>query len=295
MGKKRISQDKKFVHSMGGPMGSHESQNAGTGEKKPSSHSKILRFRKTERLLHWALAIPFLVCFGTALVLVFYYNPDPHRPYREAVSWIHRISGISLIIFPMLAVIKSRGDWRIYFYNIKQAWMWTLDDLKWLSLMGLAAVNSKIKLPEQGKFNAAEKINFMKLMSTYPLYILTGLLIWLTDAAFLSWVLHFLMAVIATPLVAGHLYMAVINPESRKGLNGMFSGFVDRNWAKHHYGKWYREHFENDQGFDKPVFNNEQKGIEDISLQIEEPEEFRVPVNVEHRTEQKENESIPLP
>ncbi|HBH61838.1 MAG TPA: hypothetical protein DDX85_08895 [Nitrospiraceae bacterium] len=210
----------------------------------PSSPSKILRFRKAERLVHWALAIPFLVCFGTALVLVFYYNPDPLRPYRVAFSWIHRVSGICLIILPMIAIIKSRGDFRIYFYNIRQAWVWSYDDLKWLFLMGLAAVNKKIKLPEQGKFNAAEKLNFMKLMSTYPLYILTGLIIWMTNAAFLSWAVHFIMALIATPLVIGHLYMAMINPESRKGLRGMISGVVDRQWAKHHYGKWYREHFE---------------------------------------------------
>ncbi|MBI4683446.1 MAG: cytochrome b/b6 domain-containing protein [Nitrospirae bacterium] len=213
-----------------------------------SQPAKILRFRKSERLVHWALAVPFLVCFGTALVLVFYYNPDPLRPYRVVFSWIHRISGICLIILPMLAIIKCRGDFRIYFYNIRQAWVWSYDDLKWLSLMGLAAVNKKIKLPEQGKFNAAEKLNFMKLMSTYPLYILTGLIIWLTDAAFMSWVLHFIMAVIATPLVTGHLYMAMINPESRKGLHGMISGVVDRQWAKHHYGKWYREHFEDNEG-----------------------------------------------
>ncbi|MEW6599588.1 MAG: cytochrome b/b6 domain-containing protein [Nitrospirota bacterium] len=213
------------------------------------SSSKILRFRKSERLVHWALAIPFLVCFGTALVLVFYYNPDPLRPYRALFSWTHRVSGICLIILPMLAIIRSRGDFRIYFYNIKQAWVWSIDDLKWLSLMGLAAVSKKIKLPEQGKFNAAEKLNFMKLMSTYPLYILTGLIIWMTNAAFLSWAVHFFMAIIATPLVTGHLYMAMINPESRKGLNGMFSGVVDRQWAKHHYGKWYREHFENSETF----------------------------------------------
>lgn len=209
-----------------------------------SQPAKILRFRKSERMVHWALAVPFLVCFGTALVLVFYYNPDPLRPYRAVFSWIHRISGICLIILPMLAIIKCRGDFRIYFYNIRQAWVWTLDDLKWLSLMGLAAINKKIKLPEQGKFNAAEKLNFMKLMSTYPLYILTGLIIWLTNVAFLSWAIHFIMAVIATPLVIGHLYMAMINPESRKGLHGMISGVVDRQWAKQHYGKWYREHFE---------------------------------------------------
>jgi formate dehydrogenase subunit gamma len=207
---------------------------------------KILRFRKSERSLHWALAIPFLVCLVTALILVIYYNPDPQRPYRAFFSWTHRISGIFLIFLPFIAVVRSRGDHRIFFYNIRQAWIWTMEDLKWLSLMELAAVSKKFVLPEQGKFNAAEKINFMNLMATYPLYILTGLLVWLTDVAFISWLLHFLMALIVLPLIGGHIYMALINPSSRIGLEGMITGFVDRQWAKHHYTRWYREHFEDE-------------------------------------------------
>ena len=243
--------------------------------KTPSSPDRILRFRKSERSVHWALAIPFLVCFATALVLVFYYNPDPLRPYRATVSWIHKISGICLAVLPMLAIIRSRGDYKIYFYNIKQAWVWSLDDLKWLSLMGLAAVNKKIKLPEQGKFNAAEKINFMKLMTTYPLYILTGLIIWLTDAAFASWLLHFAMALIATPLIAGHMYMAMINPESRKGIDGMITGYVDSNWAKHHYGKWYAEHFENNiSSLHVEEINNEHSFTDSSPAAIREDGDF---------------------
>jgi cytochrome b subunit of formate dehydrogenase len=116
-------------------------------------------------------------------------------------------------------------------------------------MMGLAAISKRFTLPEQGKFNAAEKINFMTLMSTYPLYILTGLLIWLTDGALLSWLIHFAMALIATPLITGHIFMATINPDTRLGLSGMISGFVDRQWAKHHYSRWYQEHFEDNQNF----------------------------------------------
>ena len=209
-----------------------------------AGHAKILRFARSERMLHWCIAGPFLISMVSALILVVIYNPDRTRPYREFFSAIHRISGVALIIFPMLATLKSRGDARIHFYNIKQAWTWMFDDIKWLALMGLAAVNSRVKLPEQGKFNAAEKINFMVLMVTYPLYVATGLLMWLTRLAILSWLLHFFMALLAVPLICGHLYMALINPSSRVGLHGMITGFVDRHWAKHHYGRWYREHHE---------------------------------------------------
>lgn len=221
------------------------------GESKKNPHlSKILRFRKSERMVHWAIAIPFLTCFATALTLVIFYNPQPLRPYRSVFSWIHRISGICLFLLPLWTMFKSRHDYRVYFHNIKQAWIWTAEDIKWLALMGLAAISSRFTLPEQGKFNAAEKINFMTLMSTYPLYILTGALIWLTHGALLSWLIHFGMALIATPLLFGHLFMAMINPGTRKGLSGMISGFVDRHWAQHHYARWYQENFE---GSPRPV------------------------------------------
>lgn len=212
-----------------------------------SSSLKILRFRKTERTLHWSLAIPFLVCYMTAIVLVFVYNPAPRRPYHEIFSWIHRLSGICLATFPLIALAKSKGDIRIHFYNIGQAWLWTLNDIKWLGLMGLSAISKRFSLPDQGKFNAAEKLNFMMLMTTYPLYVVTGLTIWLTHNAFMAWIVHFAMAVLATPLVLGHIYMATMNRDTRKGLPGMISGFVDRQWAKHHYREWYREFHEEEE------------------------------------------------
>lgn len=211
---------------------------------KRDRRSKILRFAKSERILHWAIASPFLISFATGFLLVLIYNPDPSRPFRNVVSFLHRASGIAFIILPMLATLVKRRDASIHLYNIRHAWTWMLDDFKWLALMGLAAVNPRIKLPEQGKFNAAEKLNFMVLMSTYPLYIVTGLLMWFTHLPVLSWILHFLMAVLATPLLLGHLYMALFNRSTRPGLEGMISGHVDRHWAKHHYRRWYREQHE---------------------------------------------------
>ncbi len=209
-----------------------------------NSSQKIERFRKSERSIHWALAIPFMVCFATALILVIFYNPDPSRPYREIFSWIHKISGVSLIILPLAAIVCHWGDMGIYFHNIKQAWGWTFADVKWLFLIGFAGITKRVSLPEQGKFNAAEKLNFMTLMATYPLYILTGILIWVTNGALLSWLIHFGMAIIAAPFMAGHLFMATLNPNSRVALSGIITGFVDRQYVKHHHTQWYRENFE---------------------------------------------------
>ena len=205
---------------------------------------KILRFRKSERSIHWAIAVPFMVCYATALVLVIFYNPYPSRPFRDVFSWVHRISGVCFIILPMIVVISSRNDLRLFFHNIRQAWAWSLADIKFLCLMLFAAVSKRVRLPDQGKFNAAEKLNFMTLMSTYPFYVLTGIFIWLTDSALLSWLVHFGMAIIATPFLFGHIFMATLNPSSRVALSGMVSGFVDRQYVKHHHAHWYRENFD---------------------------------------------------
>ena len=214
-----------------------------------SRSRKILRFIDAERRVHWSIAIPFLVCYTTAVVLVLFYNSNPLAPHREIFSWTHRISGIFLAILPLLALVRSWRDYKIHLYNIKQAWIWNFDDLKWICLMGLAAISRRFSLPEQGKFNAPEKLNFMLVMVFLPLLIDTGILIWLPGIELKAWFVHVGIAIIYTPFLLGHIFMATINPDTRKGLEGMVSGFVDRHWAEHHYRRWYRENFEQDRRF----------------------------------------------
>src|SRR5450759_2445775 len=76
--------------------------------------SKILRFARSERILHWCIAGPFLFSMATALVMVFVYNPHPTRPYRALFSSLHRISGVALMVLPMLAAFIARGDVRLH-------------------------------------------------------------------------------------------------------------------------------------------------------------------------------------
>ncbi len=194
--------------------------------------------------MHWAVAIPFMVCYATALILVVVYNPDPSRPFRPLVSWAHRISGLCLLVLPAWKLVRHWRDARMHLHNVRQAWSWSWDDVRWLCLIGPASLTRKVTLPWQGKFNAGEKVNFMVLSATYPVYLCTGLLIWFDTSPYLSWLVHFSLAVAATPLLLGHIFMATVNPDTRPGLRGMITGFVDREWARHHYRRWYAENFE---------------------------------------------------
>lgn len=212
--------------------------------------SEILRFQWGERLVHWSIALPFIICYLSAVVLVLVYNPDPQRPHRAIFATVHRASGICLFALPTLAILIQPRFWRLHLTNIFAAWIWTFDELKWLLLMAPAAIFKRIKLPEPGKFNAAEKINFMVVMISGPIFILTGLLIWLPQVkSFYPWIAHVVLAGIITPLMFGHIFMATINPSTRVGLKGMITGFVSRHWAAHHYPRWFRKHHasENDE------------------------------------------------
>jgi len=222
----------------------HGSARGAAAEHEVSPPARVLRFRESERRLHWAIAVPFMVCLATALTLVLVYNPAPQRPGRLLFSWIHRLSGLSLLALPILVAFRYRSDYRVYLRNIEQAWAWSLDDLKWLALLGLSALGRRVFLPEEGKFNAGEKLNFMMVTTTWPLFAVTGIMIWLPGVDILSWIAHFALAGLAAPLILGHVYMAMINPATRQGLQGMISGLVSASWARHHYRRWYRENFE---------------------------------------------------
>jgi formate dehydrogenase subunit gamma len=209
---------------------------------------EIPRFRRSERALHWAIAIPFLVCLASgAAVKLFYNRLHSGVLMHNALLWVHRGSGVFLIVLPAWVAWRHRKELSLYLYNIKRAWSWTTDDLKWLALIGLASVSKKIALPEQHKFNAGEKINFMTLMLTYPVLVLTGAFLLTPGIHFLSFIAHVGVAILAAPLIIGHLFMALVNPDTRIGLSGMFSGKVDREWARHHYAKWYRENYGEDE------------------------------------------------
>jgi len=204
-------------------------QHGADGEHVPSLPDTIVRFHPAERLLHWAIAIPFLGCLASAVVLIVVYNPvlviynpDPTRAYRFVFAWIHRACGSCLLVLPALVLLQSRRQVQIYCDNLRQAWIWRRDDIKWLVLMAPANFSTRVILPDQGKFNAAEKLNFMMVTVFCPLLIVTGTLIWFPETtrlgSFAPWIVHCALVAIATPLLLGHMFMATINPGTRVGM-----------------------------------------------------------------------------
>jgi len=229
---------------MNPPLDTEGPQRGGADSSVPRPTQPILRLLAAERMSHWALAAPFVLLYLSALMLALLYAEPQPRHLHTVFGIVHRVAGLALIFLPPLALLRGGADWRAHLDNMREGWSWTRDDLRWLLLFPLNAVNPRVALPEQGKFNAAEKLNFMMVSATYPFYIVTGLMVWLPGAAFFPYLAHLAVALLGLPLVLGHIFMATVNPSTRVGLSGMVTGWVDREWAKHHYRRWFRERIE---------------------------------------------------
>ena len=40
------------------------------------------------------------------------------------------------------------------------------------------------------------------------------------------------------PLIAGHLFLTLVNPSTRGSLRGIVTGYVDAAWAAAHHSRW---------------------------------------------------------
>jgi formate dehydrogenase subunit gamma len=194
----------------------------------------VRRFSRTERALHWANALGFLVLLGSGLVL---YLPSLAVAVgrRPLVKDVHFWTGIAWIA--ALAAIALLGDRRGLRRTAHELDRFDRDDARWL--LGRRPA-------PQSRFNAGQKVNASLTAAFTLLFLVSGLLLWLgerdTRFRFASTVvLHDGLMYAALVLLVGHLYLAVIHPATRHALRGMTVGTVSEEWARRHHSKWRPE------------------------------------------------------
>jgi formate dehydrogenase subunit gamma len=199
---------------------------------------RIRRFSATERVAHWILAASFFVLLGSGLCL---YLPSlanvVDRPTAKA--W-HLDSAIALGVG--LVLVAVAGDRRALGRSARELDRFDRDDVRWLA-EGPARLVSGGQAPPQGRFNAGQKLNAALVGGGMIVMAVTGFLMWYgerdTRYRFAGTVtIHDWGTWLLTLLVLGHVYLAVLNPATRKALRGMTLGDVDREWAREHHRKW---------------------------------------------------------
>jgi formate dehydrogenase subunit gamma len=193
--------------------------------------TRVRRFSRTERALHWGNALGFFVLLASGLVL---YLPSLAVVVgrRPLVKDIHFWSGIGWVA--MLALIVLLGDRRGLARTARELDGFDRDDVRWLTGR---------KPAPQGRFNAGQKLNTALTAAFTVLFLVSGVLLWLgernTEFRFASTVLlHDGLMYVSLVLLVGHLYLAVLHPATRHALRGITLGTVDEEWAAKHHAKW---------------------------------------------------------
>lgn len=193
--------------------------------------SRVLRFTGSERAFHWLVAVAFFVLLLTGLVM------GKPAAFSNVMYTIHVASGGIMVVG--LAAIVLRGNPRALGRTRRD--LTTLDalDRQWLARVPAAVLKRSAETPA-GRFNAGQKLNFILITLLLAALFVSGIGLVITGSHPVNPVLkaaHVVAAYTAVLLVAGHLYMALINPSTRPALRGMISGKVDAAWVREHHGR----------------------------------------------------------
>ena len=197
----------------------------------------VRRFWPEERALHWLLAVTFLILLATGLIL---YLPAFAELAANRRLWKSLHLGAAVAFWAGLVILAATDTGGRLRRTASEVDRFDEDDLRWMRW----AVTRRGGEPPQGRFNAGQKLNTAVVFGLMLVFSVSGLLMYLqeTDAAVRgrtsAILVHDIATWIAVPLVAGHLYLVLVNPSTRHSLRGMVLGTVRRDWARRHHPKW---------------------------------------------------------
>ena len=188
------------------------------------------RFTASERAVHWLTALAFFSLLLSGLVV-------GRRGAFHNVMYAWHLASAGVLVGGV-ALIALAGNRRALGRTARQLCRLDEQDREWL-LTARSRLLHDAPEPPAGRFNAGQKVNFVLvcvLLAT--LYISGGDTIVAGTHHNLIFGGHKLATIAVCVLVAGHLYMAIVNPSTRHALRGMLRGDVNRDWAREHYPRW---------------------------------------------------------
>lgn len=201
---------------------------------------RIRRFGAAERALHWTTAAAVLVLLATGALMSVPALVEV-TPRSTAKTW-HLLAALALMATFGLLVEAGGAPVR---RTLRQLQYLDRDDVRWLRQAPWRLLSSA-PAPEQGRFNAGQKLNACVVAGLLVVSYVTGALLWLGERdhalRFDGTVLvHDGLTYVLVVLIVGHIVMAAVLPGTRPSLAGMIRGSVDREWARRHHARWERQ------------------------------------------------------
>ena len=211
-----------------------------------NNHARIKRFQKQEIIFHWVQGLPFLFLLMSGSLILFSKFNQLDPGIVNALRLFHKVTATIWVVG--LVITFSFVGFKVHLANLRQMLTWTMDDLKWMYLSARVMFDSKVKVPDAGKFNPGQKMNMLLVVGYFFGFLMSGVLMWFRGTILISWYFHVALFFAALGSLGGHLYLSFIHPSTRIGLGGIFHGWVPRKYVEHHHALTLKL----DQGINSP-------------------------------------------
>ena len=198
----------------------------------PKAAPSLHRFERTERAVHWVLAVLMFACIVTAAIL---YNGSLSLRvgHRHVVELVHLYCGFALPV-PILVGLLSRA----YRSDLGRLNRFAPSDWRWLRSRHRRDGTIRV-----GKFNAGQKLNASLTAGAITVLLGTGILMYFVGLVRVSWrtgatFVHDWFALGLGLLILGHVYFAFRDREARRGMR---TGRVSLEWARQEHAAWADE------------------------------------------------------
>lgn len=200
----------------------------------------VRRFQGSEILLHWSHAVLYLVLFCTGSLLLLGRLAGHSWVSASLLSRVHRVAGILLVVLlaQMLFLSLVAENFRCFWRTLRQCLRWRWKDVVWLLKVPLNTVTKRIVLPPADRFNAGQKLHLLVIAFVLLGFSVSGLAMILFAGALGPWIIHLACFLPAAGFLLLHLFLSLVNPETRRSLSSIFSGNVTLEYARQHHGLW---------------------------------------------------------
>jgi formate dehydrogenase subunit gamma len=198
---------------------------------------ELLRHPVYTRLLHWAVAIFFLLAFlsGFALYTPWLYHAlTPIFGGGPTTRLLHPWFSLGFVIAFALQILNWATPMR-----------WTPADSRWLKRIKTYVSNEELLEPaDVGFFNGGQKLYFWTIVASALVFVISGLPMWFPrtfgrGAVAISYVLHDVAALLMLVGFIVHIYESTAQQPGT--FQAMTRGTVSKRWAWTHHPAWYRD------------------------------------------------------
>lgn len=221
----------------------------------------VKRYQRTDMVMHWAVAIGFILAMLTGYV-VFFEGSSKFlvNEIGYVIRFLHRIGGVIFVGAPLFYFIFSKKR-----FGFIEAFKWNKSDIGWLLAAPKHYFVGGGDMPPQQKYNTGQKLFYLFAVVCGLLLAVSGFILWFgwfsTTAGLIMLFIHDVSAVLLTVFFFVHVYLVAFHPNERTSFNAMTTGYMDKEYAKNHHELWYddvmtqkeKEKDKNDDDSSKPL------------------------------------------